>query len=63
MISIRQTIKIVSSYNAGETDDEPGAEEQGNEKTLAHGEIQSKDYWNWNQDNEKVADDVDDAFY
>jgi hypothetical protein len=58
MISISTTIHEVRSCSASNTDDEPGAEEEGDNDALAEGEIESEDNWDRDEDNAKIIDDI-----
>jgi hypothetical protein len=61
MIPIGTTIHKVCSCSAGNTNDESGAEEEGDYDALPEGEVESEDYWDRDEDNAKIIHDVHDA--
>ena len=58
MIPIGTTIHKVCSCSAGNTNDESGAEEEGDYDALAECEIESEDYWDRDEDDTEIIDDA-----
>ncbi len=61
MIAIGATIHKVRSCSASHTDTEPGAKEKSDYYALAEGEIESEDYWDRDEDNTKIIENIHDA--
>lgn len=60
VIAIGATIHKVRSCSASYTDTEPGAKEKSDYYALAEGEIESKDYWDGDEDNAEIIDGIHD---
>jgi hypothetical protein len=61
VISISTAVHKVRSRSAGNTNDESGAKEKSDYNALAECEIESEDYWNGNEDDAEIKDNVEDA--
>jgi hypothetical protein len=61
MISVCEAIKIISSYNARKTNDECGTEKKSDYDPLAERKIEFEYYRDWDEDNEEIRKDVDNA--
>jgi hypothetical protein len=61
VIPISTAVQKVRSRGAGNTDDESGAKEKGDYDALAECEIESEDYWDRDEDDAEIIDDVEGA--